>query len=307
MTLLADVDWVSRLKPALFFLAGVCIPLLATFIKLEGVNKYRDRRRCPPSSQKLLRPPGYSLSQKLDDYFGRFLSHFLITGGWWGITLMLLPVGLEAVRSFLVHPLGVGFLTLIPVAFGVGTWLIIRLVRTLNAVRQVRWGLWGEQMVGEVLGQAAEVGYRAFHDLPGEGKWNVDHVCVGPRGVFVIETKTRSKPRDRGGKVQARVTQEGDRLHFPHWEDRQTIPQAQRNARWVAEYLTRKTGEKVTVETLVVIPGWYVEKTTSATPVRVMNEKYLQGYLRDQALRLDPAQVRRIVAALDEKCRTVEF
>jgi hypothetical protein len=63
-----------------------------------------------------------------------------------------------------------------------------------------RFGLRGEQAVAEKLADraVAAAGYIVFHDLPaekGRKKWNVDHVVVGPGGVFALETK-----RDRDGK-----------------------------------------------------------------------------------------------------------
>jgi hypothetical protein len=75
----------------------------------------------------------------------------------------------------------------------------------------------------------------------------------------------------------------------------------------VAQYLTRKTGEQVVAEALVVVPGWYVEQASSSSVARTMNDKYLAGYLRGRPHKLEPAQVQRIIAALDEKCRTLEF
>ena len=41
--------------------------------------------------------------------------------------------------------------------------------------------------------------------------------------------------------------------------------------------------------------------------VKAMNAACLAGFLRRQDENLNPAQVRRITAALDEKCRDVEF
>jgi len=71
-------------------------------------------------------------------------------------------------------------------------------------------------------------------------------------------------------------------------------------------YLTKKTGESVTVEPLVVLPGWFVQGSGDF-PVKAMNTKYLAGYLRSRGERINPSQVRRIIAALDEKCRDIEF
>jgi hypothetical protein len=39
--------------------------------------------------------------------------------------------------------------------------------------------------VAEALNEAAELGFRAFHDLPAEETWNIDHITVGTRGVLL--------------------------------------------------------------------------------------------------------------------------
>ena len=84
------------------------------------------------------------------------------------------------------------------------------------------------------------------------------------------------------------------------------MAQAQRNANWLADFLAKKTAEVVPVQPLVVLPGWYTE-TRGKYPVKVMNTSDLRSYLRKQAETIHPAQVRRIIAALDDKCRTLEF
>jgi hypothetical protein len=69
-------------------------------------------------------------------------------------------------------------------------------------------GLRGEQAVAEALAQDLIVmaGYRSFHDVPGDGEWNVDHVVVGPAGVFVIETKARSRRKAKINQEEHVVT-----------------------------------------------------------------------------------------------------
>lgn len=307
MTSTALVEWLAKNKTLLLFMAGACVPTAMIWLKVRVVEKMRNQRRRSPSTHKLLRPPGHSLTLKLEYLWDSFLSWLTAAAVCWGFLFSLMPVGLELTPYLLVHPAGLVSLVLILLATGLGTGLLIRLARLINKAQALRLGLRGEQAVGEILAQTAVLEYRAFHDLPGDGEWNVDHVCVGPRGVFVLETKTRSKPRDRAGKAQHKVTRDGDRLLFPRWEDRRAIPQAERNARWVAQYLSRKTGEPVAVEALVVIPGWFVEQTSPNNRVRVMNDTYLERHLRNQPARLQPAQVQRIVAALEEKCRTLEF
>jgi hypothetical protein len=166
----------------------------------------------------------------------------------------------------------------------------------------------GEQAVAESLGEAADSGFRAFHDLPGGDNWNIDHVAVGTRGVFLIETKARRRRSSHNGQPAHEVVFDGDTLRFPNYKDTKPLEQAKRNAAWLSNYLTKKTGEPVRVEPLVVLPGWFVRIVEKGNfPVKAMNANYLVRFLQGQNEIIDPAQVRRIISALDEKCRDVEF
>ena len=160
----------------------------------------------------------------------------------------------------------------------------------------------------EALTEVGPNGYRAFHDLPGGENWNIDHVVVGPQGVFVIETKARRRRAVAGSQPAHVVGYDGDTLTFPTGKDHDAIPQARRNAKWVADYLTKKTGERVDAAPLVVLPGWYVECTASDTKgFAAMNATYLKKYLASQPERVPPAQLRRIIALLEDKCRDLVF
>jgi len=58
----------------------------------------------------------------------------------------------------------------------------------------------------------------------------------------------------------------------------------------------------------VVLPGWFVTMSAKGSfPVRVMNTTFLHGYLQRENEKIEAAQVRRIIAVLDEKCRDMEF
>jgi hypothetical protein len=100
----------------------------------------------------------------------------------------------------------------------------------------------------------------------------------------------------------------GEALQFPAYRDAKPIEQAKRNAQWLANFLTKKTGEPVQVAPLVVLPGWFVKISEKGNfPVWAMNGTFLPGHLQRQAERVDSAQVRRIISAIDDKCRDVEF
>ncbi len=60
--------------------------------------------------------------------------------------------------------------------------------------RQLRLGRDGERIVGQELEKLREHGYRVYHDFLGD-KSNIDHIVIGPTGVFTINTKAVSKPK----------------------------------------------------------------------------------------------------------------
>lgn len=73
--------------------------------------------------------------------------------------------------------------------------------RTLKETTDLALGVQGERDAACTLEDLRPAGYRFFHDLEAE-RGAVDHVAIGPAGVFVIETKTRSKPVGRHAKVE---------------------------------------------------------------------------------------------------------
>jgi hypothetical protein len=61
----------------------------------------------------------------------------------------------------------------------------------LYSAQSDRWlrGAEGERAVGAVLAQLEDEGWKALHDIS-LGRGNVDHVLIGPGGIFTIETKS---------------------------------------------------------------------------------------------------------------------
>ena len=76
---------------------------------------------------------------------------------------------------------------------GLIVYSLYRLTGLLRQRRIVRLGYDGEVTVGQELNQLLRDGYCVYHDIPAD-KFNIDHIVVGKKGVFAIETKARSKP-----------------------------------------------------------------------------------------------------------------
>jgi hypothetical protein len=78
----------------------------------------------------------------------------------------------------------------------------------------------------------------------------MDHVVVGPAGVYAFETKVRSKPGRLKGKGAYEVQHDGRVLHFadrggrPHTD---FVRQAESGAKWLSRWLASATGDQVPV------------------------------------------------------------
>ena len=181
--------------------------------------------------------------------------------------------------------------------------------RKLTHVSNLRLGLMGERAVGEELNQLMLAGFRVFHDFPGGDDWNIDHVLVGPQGVYVVETKARRKGRAQAGKQDHIVIFNGRQLEFPHCTDTHGLDQTSRNSRWLANFLSSATGEPVKVKGILTFPGWFVETRGTDESLRVLNPKQIQTTITkgDLPSQLSSAQAQRIAHQLEHKCRAVTW
>lgn len=173
-------------------------------------------------------------------------------------------------------------------------------------------GYFGERVVAEHLEPLKQQGWRIFHDVPGTAngnKFNLDHVAVGPQGVFAIETKTRRKGGARPGFEDHKVFFDGRDLVWPWGEDSHGLEQAERNAVWLAHTLKDETGERFHVTPMLTLPGWFVEMKPSRDSrlCRVTNPKGLAKLLPSGPAVLDARQITNISGKLEARCRDVEY
>jgi hypothetical protein len=280
----------------------------------------RDER--PPQRTKILHPAGHSLSCRIDELSDALTSSIMqATAG--GAVLGIAGGGLYsfaaglALRRFtftqvLAQPqsymvLSIGFLF-----FSALAWIVASMARSMkihNELRNCRFGLRGEQAVAEALSEPvlASTGYVAFHDVPGDGAWNIDHVLIGPGGIFVLETKTRSRRKATRNQPDHEVWFDGQNLQFPWCNNREAATQAMRNAKWVEQFVSDFVPKDIPVQPIVVIPGWYV-KTQGNPSVKAMNAKYLvTTYLPSFERRFVPQQLTAVMRRFDERCRDLEF
>jgi hypothetical protein len=272
-------------------------------------KRCRKRRNPFPEDVRLLRTPGETQliwTRKFDE---NLFAYLLFAG--------MAPVGIVLPLLFLVQRLPgwwvvVGLVAVLVVFIGTfiaaARWLKTRLLESGDRYL----GYFGERYVAELLDPLREQGWRIFHDVPCEAhgkKFNIDHVAVGPGGVFVIETKTRRKGATRPGRKDNVVFFDGRVLDWPWGEDDHGLEQAERNSIWLADTLKAETGERVHVAPILTLPGWWLEIRPSKNPrlCRVANPKWLPKWLGEAPVILNAKQVAAIAAKLEERCRDVKY
>lgn len=259
-----------------------------------------------PVREKMLRPPGNSLREQLekldDDFVGPFLFAVILpptVGVLIGLKTALyrpLPAS-DAVAGLIL-----GLLFWVP-----SCWWLSRVIRKRG---DHFLGYQGEVLVAENLQELARQGCYIFHDLQPEKSWNIDHIVVAPDSVLVVETKTRRKRSQSDDRAAHEVTFDGRVLHFPGWSDTHGLEQAERNAAWVRDYLSKALAEPVKVEPVLALPGWWVRRKGRGK-VYVVNPKEVRALVRGRGGQMiSPEKAKRmqqIAYALEQKCRDVEF
>ncbi|WP_175414827.1 nuclease-related domain-containing protein [Nibricoccus aquaticus] len=296
-------------KPALFAVGYFWFFILCTLAVLAWEKRKKKRRTPFGNELKLLRSPGETQLKQVLKFEENLLFHLALVCG--------LPMGV--ITLFL---LGVKHLP--------GTAQLVGLVVTLIAflaayIVALRWftrrlsensnrylGYFGERYVAEALEPLKARGWRIFHDVPAMNNghsFNLDHVAVGPGGVFCLETKTWRKGPALPGRKEHSVSFNGSDLEWPWGADNAPLDQAERNASWLARWL-KNNAEPAAVSPLLVLPGWWIDlrppSQTSRT-TRVMNEKWLEKQLGSAEPILGQKQIATIATALEKHCRDVEY
>lgn len=242
---------------------------------------------------KPLRVPGESIDAEIDTVLQDHIMSPLLLA-----LFMLLIAGLEwwrYVTDMKPRPWifsGAAVLACIYAAY--------RIYRIRLRLRQLYLGRDGERAVAQYLEWFRTAGFFVFHDVP-NGDANVDHVLIGPKGIFSIETKTWSKP----ARGECRVTVvDGVIRANGRTLDRDPVVQAKAQAGWLRNFFAESQFE-VSVQPVVVIPGWFVEPFDSKKAgAWVLEVKALQKFVDNEPECLTREEVQAMASALTSHIRS---
>jgi hypothetical protein len=247
-------------------------------LKFNGMKNSPDNEKVSPLKEKPLRLPGQSGDEmldkkrdKLDEYFLMVMAAFAIAfWEWWHHWLKVPP-----------QPWPATVLLIIVILLAVKKTYQYR-----TEAKNIKQGRDGERIVAEQLEKLRVHGYRILHDLVA-GNFNVDHVIVGPAGIFAVETKTPSKV-GRGNRIEfdgEHIFINGKRF-APN-----PIQQAEANAKWIYGILKSSAGKSFWVTPIVTFPDWSVLVKKRESDLLVLNHKQIEGALTNRKTTLNDEEV----------------
>lgn len=164
-----------------------------------------------------------------------------------------------------------------------------RIRKILKEAKSLRLGRDGERIVGERLDYLREKEYKIFHDIVGEN-FNIDHVIISTKGIFLIETKTYSKPNGRDAKIRfdgKEITVNGMKT------DKNILNQVLASSNWLKNLLKESTGKEFHIKPVIVFPGWFIDAPDDGNkgPCWALNENSLPQWIENEHISITKEDV----------------
>lgn len=205
-----------------------------------------------------------------------------MVAGLWPLFLGVFASGFS-LALFLVSPLVAA--TVLVAAL---VWVIYSLVRGLRHVERFFKGARGEEKVAGILASLPDA-YHVFNDFAA-GRTHVDHVVVGPGGVFSIETKMW-----RG----AVTVEDGRILLNGQLPDRDPLAQTAKEATLVRAALAAKGWKGVVTPVLVFASDSFAAHRADVRGVIVINSNELRvGFASDRVV-IPQTELDRLVGLME--------
>jgi hypothetical protein len=288
--------------------------LLGALVLSVYWRRRRRKTKLPfdPKIERVRRTAGEGARRKIDELSEK------IEGA--ALAAFFAPIAVGAsflVAIQLVKPTGLALeivIWAVPVfCLGLLIYYVVRFSRLVIERSDWRLGQFGERNVADHLETLRHRGWRVFHDVPAENKgtkFNIDHVVVGPGGVFAVETKTPRRHEVKyGGKEEHVVEYDGEKLRWPNGsidydKPRRTVARAS----WLLKWMQGQNLPVKEVIPLLAIPWWFVRTVrTDTLYVEAMNPGQLAGAITSYERRLSDNQISVIAAKLDQHCCDVDF
>jgi hypothetical protein len=224
-----------------------------------------------PLKDRPLRYTGQSLDEEIDDLVNdKILIYF--------VAIILLGLATYMQWANYYKPITSPPILTTVIALLAFSFCSFQIYRSFRKLKALKLGRDGERAVGQYLELLREQGCRIFHDIVGSS-FNIDHVIISKKGIFVIETKTYSKPTRE--KPQPVIFYDGEKILIDRHESKSDIlTQVKASSSWLKGVIKESTGKFFDITPVIVFPGWYVESPgNDKEKIQVLNPKLLPAFI----------------------------
>ncbi|MEU4829610.1 nuclease-related domain-containing protein [Streptosporangium sp. NPDC023615] len=192
-----------------------------------------------------------------------------------------LAVGVALAYRFGLSMPVVGLLCGLLVAAGDALWTW----RQYDATAVWRGRRRGATVTGKLLRRRLRrAGYQILDGRSVPGKASIDHLVIGPGGVWVVDNESWDPDTE--------IARYGDRLFFGEKYGTKTAKALVEVSEALAEVLSRESGVPVTIEPLIAVHGGQIRRSVTAEGITLLKPRLVARWIRGGARAdLDETQV----------------
>ncbi|MDP6116474.1 MAG: nuclease-related domain-containing protein [Planctomycetota bacterium] len=238
---------------------------------------------------KPLRHPGQSLDRKINQAFKTWATHFIFSAG-----VMIIYALHEWARWIFNWEAS-------PVLFsGLAFFGIVFCLTSLDPISR-RWRFLrkikrDKHRASEDLNELTEQGYAMLHDFA-PTEFRMDHVLIGPGGLYAVATESIEKAKRRGEEIQY----DGSHLFLRgNLLTRDPVSRAKVMADWLDQKVFQALGRKFSVQPVVLFPRRHMEGPLTTSEVWVLNSAALPSYINLEDEKLNKYDRRKLVDLMNQ-------
>ena len=239
-------NFIAQGLSLLFVIGGIYSILGVIFLR---VWLHQKQAKLPVDRKKFTRVAAQTLNDQVNDKVFNVVGYIGLAA-----LIITMPFALKGITEMLASGQLNNFFIIV---------IIVGLIYTArkswfesDLLIKLKLGRDAELAVASELIELQSHGYQIFHDIQADG-FNIDHLVIGPNGVFAIETKGRHKRVKDDTNYKVRF--ENNLLAFPSWNENKPIEQAEIQANWVYKWLSEATGFQTKITPILCFPGWFIE------------------------------------------------
>jgi Nuclease-related domain len=211
----------------------------------------------------------------------------------------ILPIAVELPIALLTHPSHGGFW--IGIGIGAGTAAALVLFDSPPAhIERWRSGADGEKSTARTLRPLLRRGWKLFNDI-NTGDGNIDHVLVGPAGIFMLESKRLAgQVRVEAGKLTVRWHEDPDDGY-----ENESIARRARGAAFDVHSRIDTPGSSPWVQPVVVLWADFEQRSIECDNVAWVRGDELASVLAGRPIKYSGDGLRDLISRTNDVVRTL--